>query len=313
MSKSKSKIAIVGFSQSSRHLAPFNDPEFEIWSCNHCYRFIDRGDVWFEMHDHGELEVKYGKNWGEYKEWLQSQTMPIYMQKVHPDFPSSLEYPLDEIVEKFSFVESYQKPGEAGRGERRRASFQSTLSYMLALALTSDPLPEEIHIYGVDLIIDSEWGFQRHNFYYFMGIAAGLGVKMVLPEECALLKEGKCELYAYQHSTEKYAKLILKMQQQDEFYRREMEGLQNFNNGLVAKVQGIAGAIEELGELLKIPSLNGEREQIEKRIKQYKLEFTKFNAKNEDVVNKMRHTEGARQDNFQWMERLGFNDRGDQL
>jgi hypothetical protein len=307
----KSKIAIVGFSESSRHLAPINDPEFEIWSCNHCYRFIERGDVWFELHDHEELSVKYGENWPEYKKWLQEQTMPLYMQKVHPDFPSSLEYPLEEMVDKFAFNESYK--AEGGRKERKNASFQSTLSYMLALAMESDPAPKEIHIYGVDMIIDSEWGFQRHNLYYFLGVAQGRGIKLVIPEECALLKEGSCKLYAYEHSTQKYAKLIRKMKEQDEFYRRQGEALQNANNGLVAKVQGIAGAMEEIGNLLKIESLNGEREQLEERLKKYKLEFKKFNDKNEEVVNRLRHNDGARQNNFQWMERLGYNDRGDQL
>lgn len=309
----KSKIAIVGFSQSSRDLAPYNDPDFEIWGCNHVYRFIPKGDVWFELHNHEELAVKYGEHWPKYKEWLQEQTMPIYMQEAYPEFPSSVKFPLDEIVEKFSFVESYKPEGDSARQERKRASFQSTLSYMLALALLNEPLPEEIHIYGVDMIIDSEWGFQRHNLYWFMGIAQGLGVKVVIPEECALLKEGKCALYAYEHSTHKYATLIRKMQQQHDFYERELASLHSANNGLIAKVQGIAGAIEELEVLLKVEALNGEREQIEARIAKYKQEFHKYNTKNEEVVNKLRHTEGARQNNFQWMERLGYNDRGDQL
>jgi hypothetical protein len=59
--------------------------------------------------------------------------------------------------------------------------------------------------------------------------------------------------------------------------------------------------------------MNGQRPLLEKRRKDYVAEFQKFSEKNEEVVNKLRHTEGARENNFRWMERLGYNDRGEQL
>jgi hypothetical protein len=314
---SKTKMAIVGFSESSRHLAPYSDPEFEIWACNHVYRFIPRGDVWFELHDHGELAVKYGENWEEYRKWLTEQTIPIYMQDVYPEFPSSVRFPIEEVREKFAYVETYVPgaPGTTGpREERPRASFKSTLSYMLALALMEGNF-KEIHIYGVDMIIDSEWGFQRSNLYWFMGIAEGMGVKLVIPEECALLKEAGCDLYAYEHSTQKYAKLIHKMGLQDAYYKKECKALATFNEQLIAKCQTLNGCIQELDQLLKLPdeAMNGQRPLLEKRRKDYVAEFQKFSEKNEEVVNKLRHTEGARENNFRWMERLGYNDRGEQL
>jgi hypothetical protein len=312
---SKTKIAIVGFSESSRDLAPYNDPEFEIWACNHVYRFIPRGDVWFELHHHDELAVKYGENWEEYREWLTEQTMPVYMQEAYPEFPSSVRFPIEDVCQEFGFTESYCEggPGVVGpRKEKWRATFKSSLSYMLALALMQEGV-KEIHIYGVDMIIDSEWGFQRHNLYLFMGWARGMGIKLVLPEESGLLKEGTCDLYAYEHSTHKYVKLIHKMKQQDEFYRKESAALQKFNEQLLAKCHGLNGIIEELGELLKLEDLNGNRETFEKRRKMYQAEFVKHQEKNEEVVNKLRHTSGAQQNNFQWMERIGYNDRGEQL
>jgi len=314
---SKTKIAIVGFSESSRHLAPYDDPEFEIWACNHVYRFIPRGDVWFELHHREELAVKYGEHWEEYRKWLTEQTMPIYMQDAYQEFPSSVKFPLDEIREQFGFTESYVPgaPGSTGpRDEKHRATFKSTLSYMLALALTQEGL-EELHVYGVDMIIDSEWWFQRHNMYFFMGWARGLGVKLVLPEECALLKEGGCDLYGYEHSTRKYANLIHKMGQQDQFYKKESKALQKFHDQCIEQIQGLSGIIQELDQLLKLPDelMNGNRPVLEKRRKSYSEQFEKYKDKNEEVVNKLRHTNGAQENNFKWMERLGYNDRGEQL
>ena len=314
---SKTKMAIVGFSESSRQLAPYDDPEFEIWACNHVYRFIPRGDVWFELHHHEELAVKYGEHWEEYRKWLTEQTMPIYMQDAYPEFPSSVKFPLDAVRDKFSFIESYVPgaPSETGpREQRQRAAFKSTLSYMLGLALLEGDF-KEIHMYGVDMIIDSEWGFQRSNLYWFLGIAEGMGIKVVIPEECALLKEAGCDLYAYEHSTAKYAKLIYKMQQQDAFYKKESKSLKKFNEQLAAKCHGLGGIMQELEQLLKLPDdvMNGARTILEKRVKGYTAELEKYKEKNEDVINKLRHTDGARQDNFQWMERLGYNDRGEQI
>ena len=142
-----------------------------------------------------------------------------------------------------------------------------------------------------------------------------MGIKVVIPEECALLKEAGCDLYAYQHSTAKYAKLIYKMQQQDAFYKKESKSLKKFNEQLAAKCHGLGGIMQELEQLLKLPDdvMNGARTILEKRVKGYTAELEKYKEKNEDVINKLRHTDGARQDNFQWMERLGYNDRGEQI
>lgn len=307
----KKKVALVGFSESSRHLAPFYNEEFEIWGCNHLYRFIPRGDVWFEFHDHKELGAKYGDGWPEYEKWLKGQTMPIYMQEQYPEFPSSVRYPLEEILDKFAFTESAPANNNGARTEKPRCTVKSTLSYMLALAIHEDF--KEIHIYGVDMILDSEWWFQRHNLYYFIGWAKGRGVKVVIPTESALLKEGACDLYAYQHGTSKYALLINKMREQDAHYKRRLDSLKNFNEGLVAKTQGIGGAIQELEELIKVPDFNGQKPHFEKRLAMYSQEFKKYNDKNEEVVKEIQSTDGARQNNFQWLERLGYNDRGEQM
>jgi len=52
--KKKKKVAILGFTET-RKVAPYNDPDFEIWGLNDLYRFraaddVQRWDRWFEIH-----------------------------------------------------------------------------------------------------------------------------------------------------------------------------------------------------------------------------------------------------------------------
>src|SRR3989337_3939853 len=45
------KVAIVAFSKTTRHFAPFDDPTWEIWGLNEEYRFqwMRRWDRWFQI------------------------------------------------------------------------------------------------------------------------------------------------------------------------------------------------------------------------------------------------------------------------
>ena len=46
------KVAIVGTAPSSRLLAPFNDPSWQIWVCSPGnMNTVPRVDVWFEIHN----------------------------------------------------------------------------------------------------------------------------------------------------------------------------------------------------------------------------------------------------------------------
>jgi len=53
--RTKDKVAIVGFADGHRHLAPFDDPEWEIWGLNRLHQVMPgkRWDRWFEIHDVG--------------------------------------------------------------------------------------------------------------------------------------------------------------------------------------------------------------------------------------------------------------------
>lgn len=174
------KVAIVGCADS-KHLAPFNDPEFEIWGVNNLYPHIPRATRWFEIHQitkqgdtylrRGNVDFR-GQKVNEYLEqlgqWAKTNNAPVYMQRKCDIIPTSVEFPLKEVLEKFG---NY---------------FTNSISYQIALAILEGF--QEIHIYGVDMAVDSEYHHQRPSCEYFLGIAAGLGIKVFIPDQADLLK-----------------------------------------------------------------------------------------------------------------------------
>jgi len=164
----KKKICIVGFAPGKEN-APYDDPSFEIWGCNemHMTKEVKRIDVLFELHD---LEwIKEGKRWKEHYPWLcNNKKIPVIMQKHFDEIPMSIPYPTQKITEEF------------GR------YFTNTVSEQIAFAILIGA--EEIHLYGVNMATDQEYGAQRPSCEYFVGLARGRGIKVYIPMESDLLK-----------------------------------------------------------------------------------------------------------------------------
>lgn len=174
------KVAIVGCSQS-KSLAPFDDESFEIWGVNNLYPHVPRGTRWFEIHEitkEGETYLRRGdpkfrgqpvndymKQMGE---WTKERNCPVYMQKKWDLVPTSVPYPVEEMIKKFG------------------GYFTNSVSWMIALAIHEGAT--EIHVYGVDMAVDTEYHHQRPSCEYFLGVAVGLGIKVHVPPEADLLK-----------------------------------------------------------------------------------------------------------------------------
>jgi len=58
--------------------------------------------------------------------------------------------------------------------------------YLLGFAILNEV--DEIHLYGIDLLCDGEYEYQRPNAEYLIGVARGKGIKVHIPEESALCK-----------------------------------------------------------------------------------------------------------------------------
>jgi hypothetical protein len=163
----RKKVAIVGFAESSRHLAPYDNPEWEVWAMNQLYRHIPRATRWWEMHRREDFLADQVPG-TDYLAWLQRCPVPIYMVDKFADIPNSVRFPIEQMVEKFGDY------------------FYSTVSYMLALAIAEGF--EEIGIWGIDLSHDSEYEYQKPSAEYLLGVARGMGINITISESSALLK-----------------------------------------------------------------------------------------------------------------------------
>lgn len=162
------KIALIGSAPSSVRLAPYDDPEWQIWACSPgSVQHLKRTpDAFFELH-RWEPE----KSWFciNYRTWLANAKCPIYMIDPVPQVPASISYPKDEMVQKFG-----------------PWFFTSSLSWMFALAIHQGAT--EIGLWGVDMSAQEEWEFQRSGCHYFIALARGLGIKVTIPHESDLLR-----------------------------------------------------------------------------------------------------------------------------
>ena len=69
------------------------------------------------------------------------------------------------------------------------------MSYATAMALYESY--ERIELYGIELVMAGEYGYQREAMAFWLGKADGMGVDVWIPEECELLK---APLYAYEET-----------------------------------------------------------------------------------------------------------------
>lgn len=183
--KGKKTVAIVGSAYSTGPWAPFG--ETEVWCSNETHGLpwceTDKATRWFQLHPRVFFtRPHHYKHW----EWLQKEhPFPIYMQQIYDDVPNSTPYPIRGIQQNLTNII---------RGEEViRDPFSSTMCYQIALALHEKY--ERIEIYGVELVLDAEYTYQREAMAYWVGKADGMGVEIWMPERCALLVQ---PLYAYE-------------------------------------------------------------------------------------------------------------------
>lgn len=158
------KIAIVCGAPSSEYLAPFFDPEWEIWVLgNRLQRFDGRRVTRvFEIHDN---LTEHG-NPKQYATWLISKKLPLITSDRFPieDNEFITKYPYDSV--KNLYGELY---------------LTSSPAYMIAYAILIGAT--DIGLYGVDLSIsDHEYFWQRPCVEAWIGFAKGRGINIIIPD-----------------------------------------------------------------------------------------------------------------------------------
>ncbi|GAG52607.1 unnamed protein product, partial [marine sediment metagenome] len=178
--RTRDKVCIVGCSDSCKQTPFDRADEFEFWGVNNLMWTLpgQAWTRWFEIHqieqnEQGIWERRGDPNFrnltvDQYLDQLAKLNIPIFMREINPKVPTSILMPYDALADKF------------GR------YFTNTISWEIAMGIAMGF--KEIRIYGVDMAVDTEYGHQRPSCEYFLGVAAGLGIKIWIPDTCDLLK-----------------------------------------------------------------------------------------------------------------------------
>ena len=185
--KKREKVAIVGFA-GTRDEAPFNDPNYEIWTVNNLHRFVPRQDRIFQLHQRWEWEpgtqvdqAAHNVPLQEHVDFMRTCGLPVYTVEVFPDIPTSIRYPLELMTEEFGLPRTgHEDP------KHKDAYWTNSISFMIALAIYEGF--KVIEIYGVDMAVGTEYNEQRPSCEYYIGIAKGRGIDVRLPASSDLLK-----------------------------------------------------------------------------------------------------------------------------
>ena len=201
------KIALIGKAPDSLKFAPYDKPEWEIWILNTLgyLKEVPRWDRQFELHD---LELTKDPGYGDYYKWLSEQTKLMFLRDAPPaEFKGGVQYPLQDVLATFGQC--------AGR-----TYHTNTVSLMIALAIHEHMHGHtvgELGLYGINMAqhglangkgsagwFSSEYARQRPSVEYWLGLAEGRGIKVVVPDQADLLK---CScIYGY-HTTDTSKKI----------------------------------------------------------------------------------------------------------
>lgn len=254
------KVAIVGFAESSRHLAPYNDPSFEIWGLNELYHTIPRWTRWFQIHNRDVFQGDFSDRDEVHVEQLAGLKCPVYMVKAYEDIPNAVKFPIEEAAKFFTLCKEREGCDKVCTLCRKMdAYFTNSISYMIALAIMEGF--DEIHVYGVDMAQDSEYGHQKPSCEFFLGWARGAGIKVVLPDESDLCRS--FFYYGYEKGPLAQEKFRLK---KDEMQRRITECQAN-----VAKIQEQKKQLEqqEIMQMRIIDHLQGGSQTVDYFLKNW--------------------------------------------
>lgn len=235
------KIAIAGTAPGSAGDVPWEDKQWEIWGL--AWRAYPRVDLLFEIHPPKTWGPSHGDG---YRESLKRSQIPIYFREKHPDIPKGARYPIEDVRADLC-------PEDGGADAD---FFTSSLAFMMALAIVQKP--EEIALYGCDLLTGGEYEYQRPAMEYLVGLARGRGIKVFIPKRSALCKanfvygehDGAGVFAKANCITEEILQERLKKYREDK--AQTQARLTELTNREVGRLNALDGAIDESSSLLEL-------------------------------------------------------------
>ena len=315
----RTKVAIVGFCTTSRDLAPYDDPTFEIWGLNRGYLFMPRADRWFDMHGLNILNMQQRRP-GNHVQWLKDFKGPVYVHQRFEELgDNQVVYPLQQMADFFGerifrvgapmrercesmpcASTDHREPASGGvppdgctcachavvaeHDTKREPYLSSSIAYELALAIAEGF--EEIHLYGVDLTTEAEYAWQKPGVEFLLGYADGYGTKVVLPGNCPLLKgalygRGFLSERPEHMSYEQMASRLKTLQHDAEMFQIQ-----------IARIQGSRTELVEYVLPQMVPGVD--HEKVEERIKEMERHLN-------DYQGKLHQLSGAIQETAYWL------------
>ena len=249
----RKKIAIIGFASSTRHYVPSDDPDWICVGLNQLYRHLPRVDVHFDIHSYWDEENVPGT---DHAKWIRDCGIPVYMAEPYLESPTTVRYPIERMIAKNGL--DY---------------FTSTIAFELAWAMdcidrdverrligaqAEAKVPEAVKklygeytigIYGIDLIVGTEYDWQKSCVEFHIGQGTAKGINFHIPQESALLKQ----LYRYGYEREpgtgllKISELSKRYSEIEDIKSKLFIQMHNLNGKLAtladvkAKMNGLAG------------------------------------------------------------------------
>ena len=258
--KDRKKIAICGFASSSRHLIPFDDPEWVLVGLNQLYRHGPRFDAWFDIHANWEDGNVPGT---DHYGWLQQCEIPIFMVDPPKDIPTGMRYPIDRMVKHFgidyntstvSFIVELAIYEIEQDVARRMAEMPASGTVAEAVALAKKLHGEyTIGIFGIDLVVGDEYDFQKACAEFWVGHANALGINVYLPPQTAICKQRW--RYGYQAEPDEGILRISDLGLRQTDLNKRFDKLQAKYNATIAEMQAIDGARQEVQHHLNVIDL----------------------------------------------------------
>ena len=162
--------------------------EGETWGVNDIILRRDQLSMCFHMHD---MDWIRRKEWSALKliiEKAKKFSIPIMTTKVYDWIPTSVAFPIDDIVNKF-----------------KANYYGSSIDYMITLAMywgiygTGERDFDTINIFGCNMVLKGEYAQQKPSLEFWIGMAMGLGYKVniIAGKHSAILKTYDKKMYGY--------------------------------------------------------------------------------------------------------------------
>lgn len=249
-------VILYGTNTFTRHLINWDRTDCEYWCWNEVGSLKDdrpnywakRVDLLLQLHaspiwrnhnnlNHGrQQKIDNDTQSNSHYDWLQRvHEYPIYMQEHYDDVPSSVKYPLDDIIE--TLLPNIVR--DIGKGQTQIRHFTSSTSYAIALAIYMGK--KQIELHGIEMTSDTEYVRQRDGVTFWLGVAVGKGINVVIHSPLFLNEK----LYGYTGE-------VMIQRQEFEMSARKLAEVTEASKALAFEAKGRTQAL--LDALLKTTS-----------------------------------------------------------